>query len=106
MADEEQGLASGLVNSAFQIGGAIVLAVVTAVITAGSGGGESAQAQLDGYRPALWLVTAVALAGFAVAAAGVLADRRKRSIPVSVADYDYPSAQQAAQAGSEVLTKR
>ncbi|GHH77371.1 MFS transporter [Kitasatospora indigofera] len=106
VADEEQGLASGLVNSAFQIGGAIVLAVVTAVITAGSGGGESAQAQLDGYRPALWLVTAVALAGFAVAAAGVLADRRKRSIPVPVADYDYPSVQQAAQAGSEVLTKR
>ncbi|MGW4897905.1 MFS transporter [Kitasatospora sp. NPDC004240] len=105
VADEEQGLASGLVNTAFQVGGAIVLAVVTAVITAGSGGGESAAAQLDGYRPALLLVTGVALAGFAVAVAGVLVSRRRRPGTVSVPDYDYPSVDRTT-VGTEVLTKR
>ncbi|MFC9328014.1 MFS transporter [Kitasatospora sp. NPDC057015] len=104
--DDEQGLASGLVNSAIQVGSAIVLAVATAVITAGSGGGESARAQLDGYRPALWLVTGVAVLGLAVATAGAVIERRRRSIPLPVPDYDYPSAQQATQAGSEVLAER
>ena len=35
IADHEQGLASGLVNTSFQVGGAIVLAVVAAVIGTG-----------------------------------------------------------------------
>ena len=35
--DHEQGLASGLVQTSFQIGGAISLAVVTAIVT-GAGG--------------------------------------------------------------------
>ncbi|MGW6917269.1 MFS transporter [Kitasatospora sp. NPDC054939] len=103
--DDEQGLASGLVNTALQVGGAIVLAVVTAVITAGSAGGESAQAQLDGYRPALLVVTGVAVLGVAVAAVGLLLDRRKPTTPVSVPDYDYPSMDRST-AEAEVLTKR
>ncbi|MFD0276364.1 MFS transporter [Kitasatospora sp. NPDC127111] len=105
VADEEQGLASGLVNTAFQVGSAIVLAVATAVITAGSGGGESASAQLDGYRPALVLVTAVALVGFVVAAVGAVLDRRKKATPVPVPDYDYASVDLADRRG-EMLTKR
>lgn len=104
VADEEQGLASGLVNTAFQVGSAIVLAAVTAVITAGSGGGESPAAQLDGYRPALLLVTAVALVGFVVAAVGAVLDRRKTATTVSVPDYDYPSVDLDNRRG-EVLTK-
>lgn len=103
--DDEQGLASGLVNTAFQVGSAIVLAVVTAVITAGSGGGTGAQAQLDGYRPALLLVTGVALAGLVVAVAGVLLGRRKPPTPVSVPDYDYRSVDRAA-TESEALAER
>ncbi len=108
VADEEQGLASGLVNTAMQVGSAIVLAIVTAVITAGSGGGESPQAQLDGYRPALLLVVGVALLGLVVAAAGAVIDRRRPSAPVSVPDYDYPSAASAGTgaAPAEVLSKR
>lgn len=60
--DHEQGLASGLVQTAFQVGGAITLAVVTAVIGAATAGSAPAQV-LSGYHPALVLVTGVALAG-------------------------------------------
>ncbi|MFJ1706460.1 MFS transporter [Kitasatospora sp. NPDC088346] len=88
VADEEQGLASGLVNTAFQVGSAIVLAVTTAVITAGSGGGESPQAQLDGYRPALLLVTGIAALGLLVALLGAALERRPKP-PAPVPDYRY-----------------
>ncbi|MEY9949464.1 MFS transporter [Kitasatospora sp. GAS1066B] len=89
VADEEQGLASGLVNTAMQIGNALVLAVTTAVITAGSHGGTSAGSQLDGYRPGLLLVTGVALVGLLVTATGALLDRRRAGTRHSVPDYDY-----------------
>ncbi|WP_371478031.1 MFS transporter [Kitasatospora sp. NBC_00315] len=105
VADEEQGLASGLVNTAMQVGSAIVLAVVTAVITAGSGGGHSAREQLDGYRPALLLVAGVALLGLLVAAAGAVIDRRRAPVGFAVPDYDYAPAGADAPA-QEVLSKR
>jgi nitrate/nitrite transporter NarK len=53
VAPEEQGLASGLVSSSFQVGGALVLAVATAVNNAAAGAGTSAQAVLDGYQAAI-----------------------------------------------------
>jgi sugar phosphate permease len=65
VADEEQGLASGLFNTSFQIGGAVVLAVVSAVIsshTAAVGGGE-AQGILDAMRPTLAILIGLAVAG-------------------------------------------
>lgn len=60
--DDEQGLASGLVQTAFQVGGAITLAVVTAVISTGSATARPSQV-LASYHPALVLVTGVALVG-------------------------------------------
>ncbi|WP_354639096.1 MFS transporter [Kitasatospora camelliae] len=93
VADEEQGLASGLVNTAFQVGSAVVLAVTTAVITAGSDGGETPAAQLDGYRPALLLVTGVALAGLLVTVVGAVVERRRRE-PAPVPDYRYERAEE------------
>ncbi|MFI9276124.1 MFS transporter [Kitasatospora sp. NPDC052896] len=92
VADDEQGLASGLVNTAMQVGGALGLAAVTAVITAGSHGGTSAQAQLAGYRPALLLVAGVALIGLLVTAGGALLDRRRAAAAHPVPDYDYRRA--------------
>lgn len=94
VADDEQGLASGLVNTAFQVGSALVLAAATAVITAGSHGGTSPQAQLAGYRPALLLVTGVALIGVSVTAIGAVLDRRRAAaVPTAaVPDYDYSRA--------------
>ena len=56
--NEEQGMVSGLLNTSFQVGGAIFLAVVTAVVTSGTGKhAASKQAILDSYRPGLWVVT-------------------------------------------------
>ncbi|MEY9966558.1 EmrB/QacA subfamily drug resistance transporter [Streptacidiphilus sp. MAP12-16] len=95
VADEEQGLASGLVNTAFQVGGATVLAVVTAVVTAGAtsgGAGAGAHAQLGGYRNALAVVTGVALIGLLVTATGALLDRRRAArIGYPVPDYAVPA---------------
>ncbi len=70
--DAEQGLAASLFQTSFQVGGAIVLAVVTAVIDA-SGAGRllSPAATLAAYRPALILITGVAAAGTLVALSGL-----------------------------------
>ena len=71
VSDEEQGLASGLVQTSFQVGGAVVLAAVTAVIQAGSGADTTASGVLASYRPALALVTGVAALGLVLSLAGV-----------------------------------
>ncbi|WP_327070165.1 MFS transporter [Kitasatospora sp. NBC_01250] len=105
VADEEQGLASGLVNTAMQIGNALVLAVTTAVITAGSHGGTSPQAQLDGYRPGLLLVTGVALISLVVTASGAVLDRRRTVTPPAVPDYDYGRVNAEAGAGRTLTEK-
>jgi len=75
VAPEEQGLAGGLVNTSFQFGGALVLAVVTAVNDANAGVGESPPALLDGFHAAI--VVSVIAAVLGVAAMGLR--RRARS---------------------------
>ena len=77
----EQGLAGGLLNTSFQFGGALVLAVVTAVNNANVGSDGSAQALLDGFHPAL--VVSVIAAVLGVAAIGL---RWRRTQPQIVAD--------------------
>jgi sugar phosphate permease len=69
---EEQGLASGLVNTSFQFGGALVLAIVTAVNNANAGSG--AQGFLDGFHAAIIVSVIVA----AIGAAAVGLQRRER----------------------------
>ena len=50
--DDEQGLAASLFQTSFQVGGAIVLAIVTAVVEAGGASQiTTAQATLGAYRP-------------------------------------------------------
>jgi MFS family permease len=70
--NHEQGLASSLFQTSFQVGGAVVLAVITAVV---DGGGASRlgspAAALAAYRPALGLITAIAAAGALVALSGI-----------------------------------
>jgi MFS family permease len=69
--DREQGLASGVLQTSFQIGGAIVLAVVTAVIDGHGGGHPAAAPTLAAFRPALDVITGVAVLGLAVALTGL-----------------------------------
>ncbi|MEV4421911.1 MFS transporter [Patulibacter sp. NPDC049589] len=80
--DHEQGLASGLVNTSFQVGGAIVLALVTAVVAGQTSGGDQAAGVLDALQPATTLVMGVALVGVlatvAVLAPNALEARRAR----------------------------
>jgi EmrB/QacA subfamily drug resistance transporter len=59
----EQGLAGGLLNTSFQFGGALVLAVVTAVSNAASGGDASPEGVLDGFHAGLVVSLAVAVLG-------------------------------------------
>jgi EmrB/QacA subfamily drug resistance transporter len=64
----EQGLASGLVNTSFQFGGALVLAVVTAVNNANAGTDGSQHALLDGFQAAVVVSVIAAVAGALVTA--------------------------------------
>jgi MFS family permease len=69
VANHEQGLASGLVNTSFQIGGALVLAVTTAIVSTGSGAIPAGDQLPDGTLSALVFITGVA--GIGAAAVGV-----------------------------------
>jgi EmrB/QacA subfamily drug resistance transporter len=69
VAAEEQGLASGLVSTSFQFGGALVLAVVTAVNNANTGAAGSAQGLLDGFQAAIVVSVIAATVGVLVTAA-------------------------------------
>ncbi|MEO3752355.1 MFS transporter [Streptomyces sp. B6B3] len=57
--DSEQGLASGLVQTSGQVGAALVLALVTALVA----GAEGAGVDFGPYRPGINLVTGVAVGG-------------------------------------------
>jgi EmrB/QacA subfamily drug resistance transporter len=63
VAPEEQGLAGGLLNTSFQFGGALVLAVVTAVIDANVGSSGTPQATLNGFHAALFVSVGAAVLG-------------------------------------------
>jgi hypothetical protein len=78
VADAEQGLAASLFQTSFQVGGAIVLAVVTAVVDAGGASRiTSAQATLGAYRPALAVITLVSALGAVAALSGLRSARRQ-----------------------------
>jgi sugar phosphate permease len=75
--DEEQGLASGLLNTSGQVGGAIVLAVVTAVLTSGGSAGLT----IGTLRAAIVVSLILALVGLGISAFGLRSRR-----PAAVAE--------------------
>ncbi|OUD02150.1 MFS transporter [Streptomyces swartbergensis] len=83
--EHEQGMVSGLLNTSVQVGGAIFLAVVTAVVTANSPeqGNASPQAVLDSYRPGLVVVTLIAFAGLLITLTGLRPRRKRPSVVVA-----------------------
>jgi MFS family permease len=79
VADAEQGLASGLFNSAVQLGAALGLAVAAATVVAVTGDAAGPAARLDGYRAGLLVpVAGVALAAL-VTLPSALRSRRVHS---------------------------
>lgn len=78
--NEQQGLAASLFQTSFQVGGAVVLAVVTAVVEAGGANTlASPAAALSAYRPALYLITGVAALGLVAALPGL----RRGAVPAA-----------------------
>jgi MFS family permease len=65
---EESGLASGIVNTSFMMGGALGLAVLASVAAAQAGDDPSLSALTSGYHAAFLVGTVFALAAGAVAA--------------------------------------
>jgi hypothetical protein len=91
----EQGLASGLVNTSFQFGGALVLAVVTAVNNANTGADGTAQGLLDGFQAAV--VVSVIAAGLGVVATGIRFRQRVEPV-VEVDEVDVLEPEAEAEA--------
>ena len=79
VAESEAGLASGLNNAAFQIGGAVGVAILSTVAVSGAHGAATPAALTDGYRSAFAVAIVVAALGMAAAAA--LLGRRAGRVP-------------------------
>jgi MFS family permease len=84
VAPAEQGLASGLVSTSFQVGGALVLAVVTAVNHAATGPDGSAQSFLDGFQAA----TVVSVIASGLGAIVIALRFRPRPEPLVEPEFD------------------
>ena len=89
IAPEEQGLAGGLLNTSFQFGGALVLAVVTAVNNAGAGHSvhPGTDALMRGFHHAA--VVSVVAAGLGVSASVA---RRWRTRPATALEVEVEEA--------------
>jgi EmrB/QacA subfamily drug resistance transporter len=77
VAEDEQGLASGMVSTALQIGGAFGVAILVSVASAASGDETTAAALVDGYQAALVAGAALAALGSLIAGALALAERAR-----------------------------
>jgi hypothetical protein len=73
--DDEQGLASGLVGSSFQIGGAIVLAITTAVLMGATPDHATAAQTVSGFKAGIEVTAVVNGLLIVLALFGLLADR-------------------------------
>ena len=78
VADTEAGLASGLNNASFQIGGAVGVAILSSVAVSGTHGATSLAALTHGYRSAF--AAAIAIAALGVVSASLLLGRRREPV--------------------------
>ncbi|MFE7622527.1 MFS transporter [Streptomyces sp. NPDC057509] len=85
IAEEEQGLAGGLLYTAFQFGAALGLSAVTAVSVAATHG-RSTAALLDGYRAGLLVPFAAAVLAASISAFGLRTRRGGEPAPAPSVD--------------------
>ena len=76
VADHEQGLASGLVSTSIQVGGALVLAISSAIVASGS-----ASDFLEAIQPALAVVVGVSALGLVATLSGLA--RAREAVPAT-----------------------
>ena len=84
VAETEAGLASGLNNASFQIGGAVGVAILSTVAVSGAHGADPLATLTDGYRSAF--AVAIAVAALGAAAATALLGRSREPAPRAAAD--------------------
>jgi EmrB/QacA subfamily drug resistance transporter len=84
VAQTEAGLASGLSNASFQIGGAVGVAILSTVAVSGAHGADPLAALTDGYRSAFAVAIVVAAVG--AVAAGLLLGRSREPEAVGEAE--------------------
>jgi MFS family permease len=89
VAAHEQGLAGGLLNTSFQFGGALVLAIVTAVIDANAGDAAGATGVLDAYHAGLYVSVGAALLGILA-----MVSRRRQAVAVEDAPVLEPAVEE------------
>jgi EmrB/QacA subfamily drug resistance transporter len=82
VAESEAGLASGLNNASFQIGGAVGVAILSSVAVSGAHGANPLAALTNGYQSAF--AAAIVVAAVGMAAAALLLGRSRE--PVAVAE--------------------
>jgi MFS family permease len=80
MRDDEQGLASGLVGSSFQIGGAIVLAITTATILAHTPADATPTHSVQAFTAGVYVAVASACLLVAIAVTGWRSERRHATL--------------------------
>jgi EmrB/QacA subfamily drug resistance transporter len=90
VAESESGLASGLNNASFQIGGAVGVAVLSTVAVSAADGADPLAAVTDGYRSAF--AVAIAVAALGAVAAFALLGRRRAPVDAPEAAADTPAA--------------
>jgi MFS family permease len=98
IAPSEQGLAGGLLNTSFQFGGALVLAIVTAVNNANVGVGGGDQALLDGFQPAIVVSVIAGALGVVAIASSFLSRPAAGPVELAVLGDDELEAEPEAEA--------
>jgi EmrB/QacA subfamily drug resistance transporter len=83
VAESEAGLASGLNNASFQIGGAVGVAILSTVAVSGAHGADSLAALTNGFQSAF--AVAIAIAALGMLAAALLLGGRRAPEPALVA---------------------
>ena len=79
VADHEQGLASGLVNTSVQVGGAIMLAVVTAIVTS-SRATVAPGALPGGVDTAIMVISGLSIVAMVYSLVVIALKRRRREV--------------------------
>ncbi|MFI9812717.1 MFS transporter [Saccharothrix variisporea] len=86
VADDEQGVAAGILQTGYQVGAAIVLAVIAAISTLDASGRTDRAAQLESYHTSLYVVLGISVLTTVLTLVPVLrAAARKRTQPVPAA---------------------